>query len=144
MALNKIYVHSKGNIFGKKDLKEAEEVVTLAMWTSEPIPFDLMEKSLHDAYSKICEKDQRPQYQLVREYPLSGKPPIMTDVFQNESGNSIIAVKGAPEGVIRQSTLSNSEKKNVLIALDSLTFDGLPGSCCGCCFRCKGLPAKSK
>jgi len=124
MTLDRVYVHGKNQIFNAEELREAREVVTLAMWASEPMPFDPMEKVLHDSYSKICDHDLRSEYQLVHEYPLSGKPPIMTHVFQNRTGNRIIAVKGAPEGVIKQAMLSGVEIKNILIALKNLTSKG--------------------
>jgi Ca2+-transporting ATPase len=37
----------------------------------------------------------------------------MTHIFQNEKGETIIAVKGAPEGILRQSKLSIKELKQI-------------------------------
>jgi Ca2+-transporting ATPase len=83
-----------------------------------------MEKSIHQAYSAIAKIDLRSDYRLVREYPLKGKPPIMTHVFENGSGNEIIAAKGAPEAILVQSALSDTERNKVLLALESLTSKG--------------------
>ncbi len=71
------------------------------MWSSEPIPFDAMEIAIHEAYSNFESEDERPNFKLVHEYPLSGKPPMMTHVFENKNdGTRIIAAKGAPEALI--------------------------------------------
>lgn len=90
-----------------------KELVRLAMWASEPIPFDPMEIALHQAYSKICFKDERPLYTMIHEYPLGGKPPMMTHVFENEMKNRIIAAKGAPEAIMTVSDLKETEKEKI-------------------------------
>ena len=41
------------------------ELLTIAMWASEPIPYDAMEIALHDAYSKLEISDERPNFKLV-------------------------------------------------------------------------------
>ncbi|HJU45478.1 MAG TPA: HAD-IC family P-type ATPase, partial [Chitinophagaceae bacterium] len=92
---------------------QVDEQVTLpsllieyAMWASEMAPFDPMEKAIHSLYEKVTTTDKRPQYRQVHEYPIGGKPPMMTHIFQHESGEIIIAAKGAPEAILRQSNLS--------------------------------------
>src|SRR5690606_29138483 len=91
MSLAKLYLLSTNQIFeSDKELTANEkELIELAMWASEPIPFDPMELSLHQAYSNSAETDDRPNYQLVHEYPLGGKPPMMTHVFADKKGNRI-------------------------------------------------------
>ena len=84
------------------------EVLEYAMWASETEPFDMMEKSIHLAYSKVIAKDLRPDHKQVHEYPLSGNPPMMTHVFKNESGHTIIACKGGVESVLNQCSLSET------------------------------------
>ncbi|NEU34668.1 cation-translocating P-type ATPase, partial [bacterium LRH843] len=87
------------------------ELIRVSMWASEPIPFDPMEIALHNAYKKTSQIDERPAFTLVHEYPLGGKPPMMTHVFQNSQGKRIIAAKGAPEALLAISKLSTEEKK---------------------------------
>ena len=58
-----------------------------------------MEIALHNAYGKSTSIDERPNYKMVHEYPLGGKPPMMTHLFENAEGNLIIAAKGAPEAI---------------------------------------------
>jgi Ca2+-transporting ATPase len=123
MQLAKIYVHSDGKIHERKD-REIKDVITAAMWASEPIPFDPMEKDIHELYSELVDNDDRENYKLVHEYPLSGKPPFMTHIFKDAAGRQIIASKGAPEAFLRSSTLTDKEKQQVSTALESLTRDG--------------------
>lgn len=103
---------------------EEKELVELAMWASEPIPFDPMEKALHSAYAKITATDERPQYAMVHEYPLGGKPPMMTHIFENKKGHRIIAAKGAPEAIMNSSGLGAKEKQQIENALTVLAADG--------------------
>jgi Ca2+-transporting ATPase len=101
-----------------------EELLSLSMWSSEPIPFDAMEIALHDAYAKIGIKDERPNYNMAHEYPLSGKPPMMTHIFENKKGDRIIAAKGAPEALIACSHLSEKQTNQILKAIQSMAEKG--------------------
>jgi Ca2+-transporting ATPase len=92
---------------------EEKELVTLAMWASEPIPFDPMEKALHAAYENFCTADERNGFSLVHEYPLSGKPPMMTHVFEDSHGNRVIAAKGALETMMKVARLTPDERQEV-------------------------------
>jgi Ca2+-transporting ATPase len=94
------------------------------MWASEPIPFDGMEIALHEAYSKLQSKDERPTFKMIHEYPLSGNPPMMTHVFENQTGTRIIAAKGAPEAIIACSHLSEIEIQQINIAMESIAKEG--------------------
>lgn len=105
--------------------KSEKQLVRLAMWASEPIAFDPMEKALHQKYGTLFPSDERPSFSLVHEYPLSGKPPMMTHVFENTKGVRIIAAKGAPEALIAVCELSEEEKKAVHDAVHALAADGL-------------------
>ncbi|WP_419211992.1 cation-translocating P-type ATPase [Maribacter sp. X9] len=126
MALAKLFTLSTGKVLdadGKLNTTE-KELVKLAMWASEPIPFDPMEVALHDAYGKRNSLDERPNYKMVHEYPLGGKPPMMTHLFQNENGNLIVAAKGAPEAIIAVSNLNASEIKILHETMNSLGAQG--------------------
>ncbi|HEY0900367.1 MAG TPA: HAD-IC family P-type ATPase, partial [Sphingobacteriaceae bacterium] len=59
-------------------IPDALSLVEAAMWASEPVPFDPMEIALHKAYQGSAGKDRRNAFKMVHEYPLSGKPPMMT------------------------------------------------------------------
>jgi len=101
-----------------------KELVTLAMWASEPIPFDPMEVALHSAYGKMAAIDERPQYKMLHEYPLSGKPPMMTHLFEDGKGNRIIAAKGAPEAIMQVANITATERQQIEAAINTLALDG--------------------
>ncbi|WP_395067112.1 cation-translocating P-type ATPase [Flavobacterium sp.] len=126
MSLAQFYLFKSDAIVDTKEKlnPDAEEVLNYAMWSSEPIPFDAMELAIHEAYAKLDSVDERPNFKLVHEYPLDGKPPMMTHVFEDAKGKKIIAAKGAPEAIIAVSHLSESEKKQVLVAIEKMANEG--------------------
>lgn len=127
MSLAKLYLRDSGQFYDAAELtneKEARQLVISAMWASEPIPFDPMEIALHESYQKICNIDERPGYHMVHEYPLAGKPPMMTHVFENGNGDRIVAAKGAPEALLAVSGLNIEEKKVIESAIRKLSAEG--------------------
>lgn len=92
---------------------ELSELITYAMWSSEPVPFDPMEITIHQVYEKTATNDQRKDFQMIHEYALEGKPPMMTHLFEDASGNRIIAAKGAPEALLEVAHLSETEKESL-------------------------------
>lgn len=126
MSLAKIFTPSTHKIMNADDeLTSAEkELITLSMWASEPIPFDPMETALHEAYTAITATDLRPQYKMIHEYPLSGKPPMMTHIFENKTGDRIIAAKGAPEALLDHISLTDAEETQIRDAISQLTAEG--------------------
>lgn len=126
MSLSQLYVFDSNTVIdaNEKLNSEAEEVLSFAMWSSEPIPFDAMEIAIHEVYAKLESVDDRPNYKLIHEYPLGGKPPMMTHVFENSKGKRIIAAKGAPEALIEVTSLSDKEKIKALIAMEAMAKKG--------------------
>ena len=126
MSLAKLYVRATNKITSAENASSSDEkqLIRLAMFASEPIPFDPMEIALHNAYTLLNENDERPEYKMIHEYPLSGKPPMMTQIFENNEGKRIVAAKGAPEAFIDICKLSNFEKLQINEALKSITTDG--------------------
>lgn len=94
------------------------------MWASEPMPFDPMEVALHQIYKATVKIDERPDYKLVHEYSLDGKPPMMTHVFENDRGDRFIAAKGAPEALVNVAGLTDAEKLQIDQAIQLLGNDG--------------------
>ena len=126
MSLAKIFTLKSEKITDSaSDLSDDEKLlIKTAMWASEPIPFDPMEVALHEMYSKVIEKDERPNFRIAHEYPLSGKPPMMTHIFENKSGDRIIAAKGASEAIMKIAGLSVNEKKIIQAAIKDLSSEG--------------------
>ncbi len=115
MHLSKLYDYRSDKIYDDTDFEDPKltTLIDYAMWSSEPVPFDPMEKTLHQVYEKTTRDDQRKQYELFHEYPLEGKPPMMTHLFRNDAGNRIIAAKGAPEAILAVSSLDEVEKEKL-------------------------------
>lgn len=126
MSLARLFVAATEKITdpGDAPAEDEKELISTAMWASEPIPFDPMETALHDAYGHVSAKDERPRFSMVHEYPLSGKPPMMTHIFENQDGKRIIAAKGAPEAFFDIADMSPQKKQAVAAAIKTLAADG--------------------
>ncbi|MBE0422656.1 MAG: cation-translocating P-type ATPase [Lutibacter sp.] len=126
MSLAKLFVPLLHKISTLENTLSSEEktLIELAMWASEPIPFDAMETALHKAYKKEFLSDERTAYKMIHEYPLDGKPPMMTHIFENKSGKRIIAAKGAPEAIINVCELTKIEKQEIETAFNALAKEG--------------------
>ena len=83
-----------------------------------------MEIALHAAYAKIITQDERPNFELIHEYPLGGKPPMMTHIFVNKAGKRFIAAKGAAEAIMNVSVLTETEKQKINEVIDTLAKEG--------------------
>ncbi|MBB1645454.1 MULTISPECIES: cation-translocating P-type ATPase [Sphingobacterium] len=112
MRLKALFDYKSNQVFDEErfNAPELSELIEFAMWSSEPVPFDPMEKTLHEIYEQAQPNDRRKDFQMVHEYPLDGKPPMMTHLFENHSGERIVAAKGAPEAILAVSNLSEYEK----------------------------------
>ena len=126
MSLARVYDLGSGIISNpEQELSTKEkELIRLAMWASEPIPFDPMELALHESYAKNFPLDERPDYKMIHEYPLEGKPPMMTHLFENTSGQRIIAAKGAPEAFLNISNLTEAQKDVISATIKELAKYG--------------------
>jgi Ca2+-transporting ATPase len=101
-----------------------KELIRLGMWSSEPIPFDPMETALHESYARLFEQDERPGYKLIHEYPIGGKPPMMTHIFESGDSKRIVAAKGAPEALMNVSNLTAADKEIINTAINKLAIEG--------------------
>ncbi len=126
MRLDKVYTLETDKItLVSEKLSDSEKLlIATAMWASEPIPFDTMEQSLHNFYETLSKNDERLNFKMVYEYPLSGKPPMMTHIFENAERSRIIAAKGAPEAIIAASNLSDNEKEILKQKITILAAEG--------------------
>ena len=125
MTLAKVFSLTSQKITNPDKADNNEKaLIRMAMWASEPIPFDPMEIALHKAYKELHTEDERPTFKLIHEYPLGGKPPMMTHIFENNLGERIIAAKGAPEALIKNSNLSKEEIQQIEKAIQTLATEG--------------------
>jgi Ca2+-transporting ATPase len=107
------------NFFGKQEIDcesagTASEVLAYAILASEESPFDPMEKSIHKKHALFIRPDRRPDFKMIQEFPLSGKPPVMLPIFGAEAGKRIFACKGALEGIINLCKPSAADRKEAL------------------------------
>lgn len=126
MSLAKLYCLVDDAISDIDDVLNQNQLDLLnySMWSSEPIPFDPMEIAIHDAYTRLLEKDERTAYQMTHEYPLSGQPPMMTHIFEDQLGHRIIAAKGAPEAIIKVSHLTDTQSNRIESIIITLAAQG--------------------
>jgi P-type Ca2+ transporter type 2C len=126
MTLAKVFALTNGKISGPDGAltDEEKELIRTAMWASEPLPFDPMEVALHEAYAKITPTDEREQYSMAHEYPLGGKPPMMTHIFQQEGGRRIIACKGAAEAIMGAAKVTEPEREKIANAIKEIAKEG--------------------
>ncbi len=126
MRLARLFVLASQKSYTTEEIAGADEkeVLALAMWASEPIPFDPMEIALHNAYKAAITVDERPNYKMVHEYPLDGQPPMMTHLFENGRGERIVAAKGAPEALMNISVLSSTETALINSSIHELAAEG--------------------
>jgi Ca2+-transporting ATPase len=127
MELYQLYDFMADKILTQGNWKStsAGNLVSTAMWASESVPFNPMEKALHKAYEENVSTDLRPEFKMIHEYPLDGNPPIMTHIFENKNGERIIAVKGAPEAILKGSLLTSEQRNKVNFHLESFAKAGL-------------------
>lgn len=126
MTLGGIYVFDNKKFYDQPDKtdKASQQLIEAAMWASESIPFDPMEKALHEVYELITSGDKRTDYLMVHEYPLGGVPPMMTHVFESQNKDRIIAAKGAPEAILKASNVSPVDTITVNQVINDLATKG--------------------
>jgi Ca2+-transporting ATPase len=127
MEIFQLYDFVSDKVFTKENWKSAstQKLLSTAMWASESVPFNTMEIAIHKSYEETIPVDRRSEFKMIHEYPLDGKPPMMTHLFENKNGERIIAVKGAPEAILKSSSLSIEEKEKANSYLESFATKGL-------------------
>lgn len=126
MQLKNLYLFSTDKLYEESEFSDEalSELIAYAMWSSEPVPFDPMEKELHRLYEQTQKEDRRTAFRMFHEYPLEGKPPMMTHLFESKAGEQIIAAKGAPEAIIEVCQLSEEDKSHLKVILKTLSSEG--------------------
>ncbi len=98
MTVKDVFVFENGKLTPAQDGESLRHVLRYATLASEQAPFDAMEKAIIEAY-RLTGTGERRQA-MIREYPLEGKPPMMTHVYGSENG-AIVAGKGAVERILK-------------------------------------------
>lgn len=126
MQLKNLYDYHSDKVYAEAEFENdaLHELIDYAMWSSEPVPFDPMEITLHKIYEKTQKDDLRRSYQLFHEYPLEGRPPMMTHLFENNEKQRIIAAKGAPEAILSVSQLSEADRGKIRAVINTFAQQG--------------------
>ncbi|MGZ8536738.1 MAG: cation-translocating P-type ATPase, partial [Flavisolibacter sp.] len=112
MVVESIYDHHSGSLYKINDVKAPpSDVLYYGLLASELKPFDAMEKAIVEAYTGIFHLQQ--DLPMVKEYPLEGKPPMMTHVYEKD-GYALAAAKGAVERIISICHLQEEEVATIL------------------------------
>ena len=128
MKVTEIYIFKEHKVIEHEDkelLNESNtELVNFSKLSSEPVAFDPMEKAIEELFEYAGDKKFTKDLKMIKEYPLSGKPPMMTHIYSD--GNKIItSCKGAPEGIISICGLSGEEKRKTDLIINEFAEKGL-------------------
>ncbi len=90
-----------------------QQVLLYAMFASERVPFDAMEKAILESAQLSGADKLAGDAMQVAEYPLGGRPPMMTHIYAG-NGKRIAAGKGAIERILQVCKLSETTKAEAL------------------------------
>ena len=126
MTLKKLFTTNSMSLTDVADTfsKDDTELLAYAMWSSEPYPFDPMEKSIHKIYEEKSRTDDRLGFKMIHEYPLEGNPPMMTHIYEDHKGSRIIAAKGGLETMIDRCNLNEDIAREILLKGEFLSIEG--------------------
>ena len=99
-----------------------QPLLQTALLASEHDPFDPMEKAIIEHYREWYGKE--PSTTMVSEYPLSGRPPMMTHVHRCADDTEIIAAKGAVETLLPLCGLTKDEEQTVINQMKTFASNG--------------------
>jgi P-type Ca2+ transporter type 2C len=111
-----------------QDLNSAQrELLSYCVLASEVKPFDPMEQAFHERRHLVPEYANRYcNHELVHEYGLSPELPAMTHLWQAPgSDECLVAIKGAPEAVLKCCNLSQEQVQVIEKQIKDLASQGL-------------------
>jgi len=113
MTVKTIYDYDKDALIDvDRNLKDSR-ILYFAMLASEQNPFDAMEKAIQEAYFQSAEHHLFELLTQEYEYPLQGKPPMMTHIYRN-SDRYVVAAKGAPERILQVCKLNDADTQKMI------------------------------
>ena len=104
------------------------ETVEYAILASQEIAVDPMERALHELGTRALNSTEHvhPDWQLVREYPLSRQLMAMSRVWKSPDGRDyVIAAKGAPEAIGDLCHLAPGRMREMSEQVNLMASDGL-------------------
>jgi len=107
---------------------ECHETIEYAILASQEIPVDPMERALSELGKRALNTTEHihPDWQLVREYPLSRQLMAMSRVWKSPDGRDyVIAAKGAPEAIGDLCHLAPGETRELSDRVNVMASEGL-------------------
>ena len=123
MTVSVLYDFRLDQLFTPDTQPEGSSVLGYAMLSSEREPYDAMEIAILQAFNEHSNAFAHTGLQQSAEYPLSGKPPMMTHVFGN-GGTKIIAAKGAAERILQVCKLGEGMRQYINLRLKEQAAKG--------------------
>jgi Ca2+-transporting ATPase len=102
---------------------QSSRVLWFARLASESEPFDVMEQAIIQAFDGCEDRAKYRPLRMVYEYPLSGRPPMMTHVYEGETLR-VVAAKGAPERILRVCRLPEDAQRFWRERIQELAAEG--------------------
>jgi Ca2+-transporting ATPase len=98
-----------------------------AILASKKDPFDPMERALHEIGVRFLAGTEHlhPGWSLVKEYPLSPEMLAVSQAWQTEDNQIVVASKGAPEAIADLCHLSETDRQKVSAEVRVLASQGL-------------------
>lgn len=90
---------------------------------SEAEPFDTMEKAIIETYLQAKDRSSYRRMEMVYEYPLEGRPPMMTHVYKDGEA-IVVAAKGAAERILDVCHLDPATRARVNTILNDMSSKG--------------------
>lgn len=100
-----------------------ERLLLYAALASEAEPFDAMEKAIIETYLRVEDASVYHRMEMVYEYPLEGRPPMMTHVYKNGE-EIVVAAKGAAERIFDVCHLDPATRVRVTTVLNNMSGKG--------------------
>ena len=112
------FIEVENNIQLPKD-----KVLTYGALASEINPFDPMEKAIWKSYLQHTNGNAHDNLKMVYEYPLEGRPPMMTHVYETINYKQV-ASKGAAERIIKICSLDELQLTKIKNNIAELSSKG--------------------
>jgi len=100
-----------------------ERLLLYADLASEAEPFDAMEKAIVETYLRLTDTSVYHRMEMVYEYPLEGRPPMMTHVYKDGAG-IVVAAKGATERILDVCHLDPATRVRATAVLNDMSIKG--------------------
>jgi len=113
MTVKTVYDLKKDVLIEAGDQWTNSLILQYAMLASEQQPFDAMEKAIQEAYAQYILHPHWGILTQVYEYPLQGRPPMMTHIY-SRNDHYIAAAKGAPERIVQVCDLTDDQRQKIM------------------------------